>query len=229
MKRAECGPAIEPRKIKEAWRGSSEGGNFANDGFGIVVKAGAIFVENVMPIDPRARKVLDANEIEVVRAKYIKEIKVARDPEQEIEFGNEKVKLGDVEKWLTKSAASNSCWTKAAGIGAVVAAVSGVVAVAVGLFAWWYPKEPLPFKMNENFIYDNNFPIGHVSAFRIDPVLMGQFALRIDEARKLNIGEVIGFHDARCMVIVSEGETSTVVRGKDVFAYNHIDCRIIGR
>jgi len=51
-------------------------------------------------IDPHARKVLDDNGIEIVRAKYAKEIAVTDDLERLIQFGAEKIRLGDVEEWL---------------------------------------------------------------------------------------------------------------------------------
>ena len=46
--------------------------------------------------------VLDRQEIEVVRAKYIKEITVTVDPNREIAFGNDKVRLHEVEAWLSR-------------------------------------------------------------------------------------------------------------------------------
>jgi hypothetical protein len=58
---------------------------------------------------------------------------------------------------------------------------------------------------------------------------MGQFSLRIDQAEKLDLAEVIEFHDAHCVIIGIEGEHSTVIEGRSVFAYDHIYCRIIGR
>ena len=62
----------------------------------------------IMSIDPHARKILDQYGIEVVRAKYIKEIAVTGDTEgelnKEIAFGNDKVRLRDIAKWLGAAA-----------------------------------------------------------------------------------------------------------------------------
>ena len=107
--------------------------------------------------------------------------------------------------------------------------VVGVIAIIIAGISWLYPNEPIPTKTNPNFIYKFGSRIGHVQLFRLDQVLMGQFALRIDQAEKLSLAEVIEFHDTHCVIIVVEGEHSTVIEGRSVFTYDHIDCRIIGR
>jgi hypothetical protein len=112
---------------------------------------------------------------------------------------------------------------------AVAAVVVGVIAIIIAGISWLYPNEPIPTKTNPNFIYKFGSRIGHVQLFRLDQVLMGQFALRIDQAEKLTPAEVIEFHDTHCVIIVVEGEHSTVIEGRSVFTYDHIDCRIIGR
>jgi hypothetical protein len=86
-----------------------------------------------MAINPHARKVLDQQGIEVVRAKHIKEIAVTRDPKKEIAFGDNKVTLGDVEEWLSKKAKSDSRWIK-------VAAIAAVAAALIALLAWVFPN-----------------------------------------------------------------------------------------
>ena len=86
-----------------------------------------------MAIDHQARKVLDQQGIEVVRAKYIKEIAVTNDPKRAIAFGDKKVSLGEVDEWLSRKARSNSCWTTVTGIAAVIAAIAAVVAVLIPL------------------------------------------------------------------------------------------------
>jgi hypothetical protein len=110
---------------------------------------------------------------------------------------------------------------------AVAAVLVGVIAIIIAGASWLYPNEPIPTKINPNFIYKSGSPIGHVQLFRLDQVLMGQFALRIDQAEKLNPAEVIEFHDTHCVTIAAEGEHSTVIEGRSVFTYDHIDCRII--
>jgi hypothetical protein len=112
---------------------------------------------------------------------------------------------------------------------AIVAATASVLAVTVAFVAWLYPNEPTLAVTDPNFIYKSGARIGHVQLSRLDPVLMGQFALRIDQAEILQLAEVIEFHDAHCVIITLEGEHSTVSAGSSVFAYDRIDCRIIGR
>jgi hypothetical protein len=112
---------------------------------------------------------------------------------------------------------------------AVAAVVVGLIAIIIAGASWLYPNEPIPTKTNPNFIYKSGSRIGHVQLSRLDQVLMGQFALRIDQAEKLNPSEVIEFHDTHCVIIVIEGEHSTLIEGRSVYTYDHIDCRIIGR
>lgn len=59
-------------------------------------------------LDPHVRKVLDDNGLEIVRAKYEKELKVTEDLEREIQFGSTKISLGDVEEWLKETARSRT-------------------------------------------------------------------------------------------------------------------------
>jgi hypothetical protein len=92
-----------------------------------------------MAIDPLARKVLDGNGIEVVRAKYIKEIAVTGDTEDDlnkpIAFGNDKVRLGDVAEWLGEKAKQNSRWTKfAPTVGWIIA---GTVLLVAACNLWY--------------------------------------------------------------------------------------------
>jgi hypothetical protein len=68
---------------------------------------------------------------------------------------------------------------------AVAAVVVGVIAIIIAGASWLYPNDPIPTKTNPNFIYKFGSRIGHVQLFRLDQVLMGQFALRIDQAEKL--------------------------------------------
>jgi hypothetical protein len=81
--------------------------------------------------------------------------------------------------------------------------------VIIATLAWFYPNEPVPAKTDPNFIYKLGSRIGHVQQFRLDPVLMGQFALRIDQSKKLSVGEVIEFHDSHCVIIAADGEKLT--------------------
>lgn len=80
-------------------------------------------------------KVLDHQEIEVVRAKYIKEMAVtegrAGDLKREITFGSETATLGEVQEWLSKKGRFNSCLTLITGIAAVVAAIAAVAAAVL--------------------------------------------------------------------------------------------------
>jgi hypothetical protein len=112
---------------------------------------------------------------------------------------------------------------------AIVAATASVLAVIVAVLAWLYPNEPAPTVNDRNFVYKAGAQIGHVQLFRLDPVLMGQFALRIDQADKLQLADVIEFHDTHCVIVTLEGEHSTLSAGRSIFTYEHIDCRIIGR
>jgi hypothetical protein len=85
-----------------------------------------------MSIDPHARQILNRYGIEVVRAKYIKEIAVTGDTEEElnkqIAFGNDKVRMRDVAQWLGDTAKKSSRWTK---VGAVLSLISIAIAVLI--------------------------------------------------------------------------------------------------
>jgi hypothetical protein len=87
-----------------------------------------------MAISPHTREVLDRQGIDVVRAKHIKEIAVTNDPEGKIAFGNDEVKLGEVQQWLSEKARSDSNWKVATGFAAVAAAAISLFAFLVG--AW---------------------------------------------------------------------------------------------
>ena len=60
-----------------------------------------------MPIPPDAKKVLDEWGIHIVKSKHDKEILVTDDPDRLIPFGDEKVRLGDVQEWLKEAARTN--------------------------------------------------------------------------------------------------------------------------
>jgi hypothetical protein len=96
-----------------------------------------------MVVTAHTRKVLDKKGIEVVRAKYIKEIAVtgdtADDLKKEIAFGGDKVSLGEVAEWLSNKARSNSRRTKVASFAAVAAAGFAFVAALISLVAWLLP------------------------------------------------------------------------------------------
>jgi hypothetical protein len=85
-----------------------------------------------MPKYPHARKILDQHGIEVVRAKYMKEIAVTGDTEEElnkeIAFGNDKVRVRDVAQWLGAAAKRSSRWSK---IGPSLTLISVLIAIAV--------------------------------------------------------------------------------------------------
>jgi hypothetical protein len=90
-----------------------------------------------MVIDPRIREALNRKGIELVRARYIKEMAVTGDTDEqmkkEVSFGNQKLRVSDLAEWLEEDARKHSRWTKVTGIAAVVAAVAAVVAVVVSL------------------------------------------------------------------------------------------------
>ncbi|HKD60050.1 MAG TPA: hypothetical protein VKB47_06295 [Terracidiphilus sp.] len=60
-----------------------------------------------MPIPPDAKKVLDEWGIHIVKSKHDKEILVTDDPDRLIPFGNEKIRLGDVQESLKEAARTN--------------------------------------------------------------------------------------------------------------------------
>lgn len=99
--------------------------------------------ERAMTIDPRVRRLLDQKGVELVRARFIKEMAVTPDTDEgmrkEIPFGSENVRVGDLAEWLAETAKSNSSWTKTTGIAAVVAAVIAFVAGLIALLAWIFP------------------------------------------------------------------------------------------
>ena len=96
-----------------------------------------------MAIDPRVRRVLDQKGIELVRARFIKEMAVTGDTDQEMEkeisFGNQTLRVSDLAEWLAEAAQSNSRWTKRTGIAAVSAAVIAFVVGVITVLAWVCP------------------------------------------------------------------------------------------
>jgi hypothetical protein len=96
-----------------------------------------------MAIDPRVREALNRKGIELVRARYIKEMAVTGDTDQEmkkeIQFGDQKIRVNDLAEWLEEEAQNNSWWTKATGRAAVVAAFFAVLAFVIAVLAWVFP------------------------------------------------------------------------------------------
>jgi hypothetical protein len=68
-------------------------------------------------------KVLDQQGVEVVRAKYIKEIKVTDDPDREIMFDSSKVRLGDMQEWLSQKSKPDHRWNMVTAYSAIAVAV----------------------------------------------------------------------------------------------------------
>ena len=82
---------------------------------------------------------LDQKGIELVRARFIKEMAVTADTDEEmkkeIPFGDQKIRLSDLADWLAEAAQSNSRWTKRTGIAAVAAAIIAFVGVVITVLA----------------------------------------------------------------------------------------------
>jgi hypothetical protein len=90
--------------------------------------------------DLEAQKVLDTHGIDLVRAKYIKEIAVTTNRNQPIVFGDKSVQLGDIEYWLRlreqrlqKAAKNQFLWVK---IGVGIGVLTLIVAIAAAVFAY---------------------------------------------------------------------------------------------
>lgn len=96
-----------------------------------------------MKISAQASKLLDQQGVEVVRARYIKEIAVTGDSpsdmKKEMTFGGDKVTLGDVIEWLSKKDESNTRWLKITGVAAIAAAVIALLGAVIALLAWIHP------------------------------------------------------------------------------------------
>jgi hypothetical protein len=96
-----------------------------------------------MAIDPRIRRFLDEKGIVLVRARFIKEMAVTGDTDEEmqkeISFGTQKMRVSDLAEWLAEAAQTDSNWRKATGIAAVAAAVIAFLAGPIALCAWIFP------------------------------------------------------------------------------------------
>lgn len=77
--------------------------------------------------------VLDHHGPEVVRAVYIKEVALGADPDKEITFGDDPVRLGDVQDWLSARARAESRRITVAAYAAVAAAALSFSSLAVGI------------------------------------------------------------------------------------------------
>ncbi|MCJ2023672.1 hypothetical protein [Methylobacterium sp. J-067] len=108
-----------------------------------------------------------------------------------------------------------------------IAAATAPAALIISSLAWIYPKQPAAFKMKTDKIYDDEKIIGRVSAFRIDPVLSGQYAMRVISKRKILLGDVIGFHDTHCIIIDLQNETEMPAPQIGSYLYDAAHCRIL--
>ena len=85
-----------------------------------------------MAISRNIRKVLGSHRGEIL-PKYVKEIAVTTDREREIEIANVKIKLWQIEEWLSQQATSAIWWVKAGVTAAVIGAVAQIIAVILTL------------------------------------------------------------------------------------------------